>query len=625
MPHHCHKKEKYCPPCACKYNAHVKVYPVPDYGKCSSESEIDNCKYEAYKCPPSKQNKRILIMTNGGTVATRTYGPTATTNMKDVFYEAIGAGGGGGQVSNLVYGNDSGPIPEYRKPFVTDDILKLFKDDEGNDVDIYELQVTPNVGSQDATTHSFLTYAKVATDALVDGLPLTVQKIYVNGKFVEYEPEQLTDHRLRKWPLDFSSQPSNKVESIKSRIYCTQVDTICGFDGTMLTQGSVTSAESAWFQHLMVPTSKPRALVYANEARMGVGKDAYLNLFNAVRVLSSKTAMDKGAFLMSNFSMISGREGVKDNLRLDAMQAGDLGHFGWVDLNGDPQFYRSPTRKHSSGSKYDIRDFTVTKYHDPRDLLPKQFKCDPVFPYLKFVDMPRLGFIYADYDQFSDTIESQVGSKKIFTNMVRVYGEKKAAELFVELQNTLVKDNTIIPALSEPFEPPEADPGVPVLDPSSCPPSASKPKGVWYYRGSGRSQFNDYEASMPLQREIDGLVGIGHAHYGSMAKGQRPLVDELSKIGFPVVVGTRVAGNVPVPSLNVDPDYKTPISPSLSTGWPEPQDTGNARGDNLYPYKIRVLMSLEMRRQQFLAGHFKELVPDFGYDIKTLQLAFNEH
>src|SRR5690625_1983961 len=66
-----------------------------------------------------------------------------------------------------------------------------------------------------------------------------------------------------------------------------------GFDGIVITHGTNTLEETAYFLHLTVPSSKPIVLVGAQRPFTALSTDAHRNLLNAIRVATDESAHNK--------------------------------------------------------------------------------------------------------------------------------------------------------------------------------------------------------------------------------------------------------------------------------------------------------------------------------------------
>jgi L-asparaginase len=123
--------------------------------------------------------------------------------------------------------------------------------------------------------------------------------------------------------------------------------------GIIVTQGTVTSEETAYFLHLLVRSDKPLVLTNSQRRHGTVGNDGDRNLVDAVNVVLSPEAFGKGLLLVSNQTINSGREVLKTSSRPDAFVSGEHGILGVIETDG-VFFYRSPTRRHTVNSEFDV-------------------------------------------------------------------------------------------------------------------------------------------------------------------------------------------------------------------------------------------------------------------------------
>lgn len=118
--------------------------------------------------------------------------------------------------------------------------------------------------------------------------------------------------------------------------------------GVVITHGTNTLEETAYFLHLTVKTRKPVVLVGAQRPFTALSSDAPQNLLNAIRVANSDEACGKGVLVVLNDEISSAREATKTNTyRLEGFQSGQLGLLGFVDPDHAVSFYRQPTRRHT--------------------------------------------------------------------------------------------------------------------------------------------------------------------------------------------------------------------------------------------------------------------------------------
>lgn len=124
--------------------------------------------------------------------------------------------------------------------------------------------------------------------------------------------------------------------------------------GFVITHGTNTMEETAFFLHLTVRTDKPVVLVGSQRPSTAISGDGLLNLYNAVRVAAEPAARGKGVFICMNQQINSAREGTKTSAyKVETFQSRDLGFLGVVDPD-KVAFFRAPVRKHTTASEFDV-------------------------------------------------------------------------------------------------------------------------------------------------------------------------------------------------------------------------------------------------------------------------------
>ena len=130
-------------------------------------------------------------------------------------------------------------------------------------------------------------------------------------------------------------------------------------DGVVVTHGTATLEETAYFLHLTVKSKKPVVITGAMRPPTAFGTDADLNLIDAVRVAASPHATDKGVVTVLNNEIHCARDVYKANtLRVETFRANELGFLGYSDSDGEVLFYRSPLRKHTYATDFDVETLT---------------------------------------------------------------------------------------------------------------------------------------------------------------------------------------------------------------------------------------------------------------------------
>ena len=125
-------------------------------------------------------------------------------------------------------------------------------------------------------------------------------------------------------------------------------------DGVVITHGTDTMEETAYFLNLVVKSDKPIVMVGAMRNSGSLSADGPLNIFNAVNVAMSKEAAGKGVVVVMNDEIHAAREVTKTNTTaVDTFKSPNSGKIGTV-FYGNVKFYMNPVRKHTVNSAFDI-------------------------------------------------------------------------------------------------------------------------------------------------------------------------------------------------------------------------------------------------------------------------------
>jgi L-asparaginase type II len=128
-------------------------------------------------------------------------------------------------------------------------------------------------------------------------------------------------------------------------------------DGVVVTHGTNTMAETAYYMSLAVNTDKPIVFVGSQRPWTGLSGDGPRNLYDAVRVAASKQARGKGVLHCMNQFIHAARDVDKTSAyRVDTFRGVDVGALGFADPD-KVVFYREPVRRHTTTSEFAGHDY----------------------------------------------------------------------------------------------------------------------------------------------------------------------------------------------------------------------------------------------------------------------------
>ncbi|VVM36326.1 Glutaminase-asparaginase [Pseudomonas fluorescens] len=181
--------------------------------------------------------------------------------------------------------------------------------------------------------------AKVGIEQLIAGVPELSQLANVRGEQVmQIASESITNDNL----LQLGRRVAELADSND-------------VDGIVITHGTDTLEETAYFLNLVEKTDKPIIVVGSMRPGTAMSADGMLNLYNAVAVASSKDARGKGVLVTMNDEIQSGRDVSKMiNIKTEAFKSA-WGPLGMV-VEGKSYWFRLPAKRHTMDSEFDIKN-----------------------------------------------------------------------------------------------------------------------------------------------------------------------------------------------------------------------------------------------------------------------------
>ena len=125
-------------------------------------------------------------------------------------------------------------------------------------------------------------------------------------------------------------------------------------DGIVITHGTDTMEETAFFLNLTVKSDKPVVLVGAMRPSTAMSADGPLNLYNAVVTAAARESRGKGVVIAMNGLILGAHGAMKTNtVDVQTFQSPNSGALGYV-LNGKVFYNMESLKRHTTGSDFDV-------------------------------------------------------------------------------------------------------------------------------------------------------------------------------------------------------------------------------------------------------------------------------
>ena len=154
-----------------------------------------------------------------------------------------------------------------------------------------------------------------------------------------------------------------------------------GVAGVVVTHGTDTMEETAYFLNLTVKSQKPVVMTGAMRPSTALSADGPLNLFNAVAVAADPRAAGRGVLVVMNDRVHGAHSLSKTNTTsVETFLSPINGLIGTVNY-GRPQYFRRPFRQHTDTSAFSLDGVTA---------------------------LPRVDILYACADMPADLVDCSV-------------------------------------------------------------------------------------------------------------------------------------------------------------------------------------------------------------------------
>ena len=185
-------------------------------------------------------------------------------------------------------------------------------------------------------------------------------KIYEVDELLNAFPETLEQGdvvpvRLRAMPST-AIGPAEWLE-INTKIH-DLVEEDPSLDGIVVTHGTATLEETAYFLNLASKVDLPIVLVGAQRPASGMGTDSGINLVNAIRTAGHPDSRERGVLGVLNDEIHFSRDMTKTStLRQQTFKSPDFGLLGHADWD-KIAYYRMPERRRAPNTEFDVRGLT---------------------------------------------------------------------------------------------------------------------------------------------------------------------------------------------------------------------------------------------------------------------------
>ena len=225
-------------------------------------------------------------------------------------------------------------------------------------------------GVSESATSSAYSAGQVGVQTLIDAVPQMLYLADISG-------EQL---------VNIGSQDMNDEVWLMLAKRINQLLNNEGYDGVVVTHGTDTMEETAYFLNLTVKSDKPVVLVGSMRPSTGISADGPGNLYAGVATASSPNSKGRGVLVCMNNLILDAKDVVKmHTTSVNTFLGANYGMVGYV-YNGEAIYNRSIDNLHTVRSEFDVTNLTQ---------LPK---VGIVYGYANASPLPMQAFIDAKFD-----------------------------------------------------------------------------------------------------------------------------------------------------------------------------------------------------------------------------------
>ena len=193
-------------------------------------------------------------------------------------------------------------------------------------------------GAAASGTQAAYTSGAVTIDAMVAAVPGVKDLANIKG-------EQVSNVGSQDMSFDIMLSLAKRINELMQKP---------DVDGIVITHGTDTMEETAFFLNLVVKGDKPIVMVGSMRPSTAVSADGPLNLYNAVGVAADPAARGRGVLVVMNDWIQAAHSLTKTSTTAVQTFMSPLRGVVGVATYGKNDFYNTPTWKHTSASEFDI-------------------------------------------------------------------------------------------------------------------------------------------------------------------------------------------------------------------------------------------------------------------------------
>jgi L-asparaginase len=222
-------------------------------------------------------------------------------------------------------------------------------------------------GAAATGTQSSYTSGAVTIDAMVNAVPGIKDLANLKG-------EQISNVGSQDMSFDIMLKLAKRINELLPSP---------DVDGIVITHGTDTMEETAYFLNLTVKSDKPVVMVGSMRPSTAVSADGPLNLYNAVAVAADPRSKGRGVLVVMNDWIHAAHSLTKTSTTAVQTFMSPLRGLVGVTAYGKNDFYSNPPWKHTGQSEFDVSNVTA---------------------------LPRVDVVFADVDMPPDLIDASANN-----------------------------------------------------------------------------------------------------------------------------------------------------------------------------------------------------------------------